>query len=137
MFIAAQLFLSEFSRTLAVFLHEHAHIFGHDGSRGFSDAFTKMLEATVEGRTLLDAFETEWNHCVSAVRAERDANCQVANRTTQETLDQLSKEEMQSILQTLPEETLINLLSAKRVWPHLRCETSENWWCGKVVFMRC
>ena len=37
----------DFSEALAVFLHEHAHIFGYDGHRGFTDALTELIEAVV------------------------------------------------------------------------------------------
>ena len=39
-FLAERIFESDFAEALAVFLHEHAHIHGYDGSRTFTDALT-------------------------------------------------------------------------------------------------
>jgi hypothetical protein len=53
-FLAADVFLMDFAEALAVFLHEHANIFGYDGHRGFSDALTELIETVVRQRKALD-----------------------------------------------------------------------------------
>jgi hypothetical protein len=40
-FLAAEVFVTDFAEALAVFLHEHAHIFGHDGHRGWRQRLTR------------------------------------------------------------------------------------------------
>src|SRR5439155_5065111 len=59
-FLAEQVLIADFPEALAVFLHEHAHIFGYDGSRGFTDALTELLETVVRHRNDLDPYEKEW-----------------------------------------------------------------------------
>jgi hypothetical protein len=71
-FLNEVVFLSEFGTALAVYLHEHAHIFGYDGSRGFSDALTEMIEQTVILRTLLDEPEERWRRLGRLITEERE-----------------------------------------------------------------
>ena len=49
-FLAAKVFEADFAEAFAVFVHEHAHVFGHDGSREFTDSLTGLLEAVVSHR---------------------------------------------------------------------------------------
>ena len=53
-FLAEQVLVADFPQALAVFLHEHTHIFGRDGSREFTDALTELLETVVRNREHLD-----------------------------------------------------------------------------------
>ena len=59
-FLGADVFVQDFAAALATFLHEHAHIFGYDGSRGFTDALTELLETVVRCRHGLDKYEDAW-----------------------------------------------------------------------------
>ena len=70
-FFAASAFEMDFGSAIALYLHEHAHIFGHDGSRGFTDALTNLLENVVRFRQQMDCFETLWNDARVAVQLER------------------------------------------------------------------
>lgn len=70
-FLAESVFVSDFPEALATFLHEHAHIFGHDGSRGFTDALTELLETVVRFRRDLDQYETKWQEVSASVQRER------------------------------------------------------------------
>lgn len=72
-FLAESVFAADFSEALATFLHEHAHIFGYDGSRAFTDALTELLETVMRHRRDLDRYEKEWEGAREAVRRERQA----------------------------------------------------------------
>jgi hypothetical protein len=72
-FLAEQVFTADFPEALAIFLHEHAHIFGYDGSRGFTDALTELLETVVRQRHDLDDYDTRWDRARMAIRRERRA----------------------------------------------------------------
>lgn len=72
-FLAEQVFTADFPEALAVFLHEHSHIFGYDGSRGFTDALTALLETVVRHRHDLDDYDKEWKRAREAVCCERQA----------------------------------------------------------------
>jgi len=54
-----------------VFLHEHAHTFGYDGQRGFTDALTELLETVARQRSVLDVYEREWDAARQEVERER------------------------------------------------------------------
>jgi hypothetical protein len=62
-YLTEQLFSFEFSKAFALFIHEHAHFYGYDGDREFTDALTWMLEATVRLRHELTHFEQLWESC--------------------------------------------------------------------------
>lgn len=70
-FLAESVFISDFPEALATFLHEHAHIFGYDGSRGFTDALTALLETVVRCRHGLDQYEAGWENARASVQRER------------------------------------------------------------------
>lgn len=53
-FLAERIFEGDFAEALAVFLHEHVHIHGYDGSRTFTDALTEILETAVRERRSVD-----------------------------------------------------------------------------------
>lgn len=55
---------------------EHAHIFGTDGSRGFTDSLTEMLEEVIRHRQIFEAFEERWNQLREKVRAEHTTSKQ-------------------------------------------------------------
>ena len=70
-FLSESVFVSDFPAALAIFLHEHAHIYGYDGSRGFTDALTGLLETVVRQRGDLDQFESGWEKVKTLVQRER------------------------------------------------------------------
>lgn len=72
-YLDAGVFVADLGHAAAVFLHEHAHIFGWDGSRGFSDALTEMLETVMREHRQLASVEPIWEQAAQAVRQERVA----------------------------------------------------------------
>lgn len=70
-FFSSRVFVADFPEALAVFLHEHTHIVGYDGSRGFTDALTELIEMVVRERKNLDEYEGEWNRAREGVIRER------------------------------------------------------------------
>jgi hypothetical protein len=109
-FLAEAVFESDFSRALAVFLHEHAHIFGHDGSRGFTDALTELLENVVRFRDSLGVQESKWETIRSAVAQERRARGQAREIPAGELLEAMNESELRRLLQQLPPTALDHLL---------------------------
>lgn len=71
-FMAEHVFVSDFPESLAIFLHEHAHIFGYDGSRAFTDALTRLLETVVRHRHDLDQYQAGWEEVRASVQYERE-----------------------------------------------------------------
>ena len=108
-FFSADIFTSEFHRALAVYLHEHTHIFGGDGSREFTDALTELIEATVKYRHTFDKFDEQWNVIRRRVSAERQMSA-VSIKSNCERLLELSLEDLRSLLQKLPETLLEDML---------------------------
>lgn len=70
-FLAESLFTRELGAALATYLHEHAHLFGTDGSRRFTDELTCLIEGVVTHRRHLDACEAQWETARERVLAER------------------------------------------------------------------
>lgn len=67
----AEIFVSDLPCAAAIFLHEHAHVFGYDGSRGFTDALTELLETVIRHRNQLEKFDRAWSGQVEKVQLER------------------------------------------------------------------
>jgi len=110
-FLAEQVFVTEFAEALATFLHEHAHIFGHDGDRGFTDALTELIEVLVRLRNVMDSYETEWETARHQVQTERRITEGMQSETTlSERLAVLSETDMRSLLGRVPEAVLKRLM---------------------------
>jgi hypothetical protein len=111
-FLAEQVLVAEFPEALAVFLHEHAHIFGHDGSRGFTDALTELLETVVRHRNELNSYERDWEAAQQRVLAERCERGQHEGQGwLQERLSAMDEAQLRELVGRLPPITLKRLLS--------------------------
>ena len=108
-YLAAKVFVADFSEALAVFLHEHAHIFGHDGDRGFTDALTELLEMLVSHRQELDRFDAQWQTARLAVSKERKKGKPSKDGSLDDWLATKDADELRDILKTLPPVTLRKL----------------------------
>lgn len=104
-FLAATVFVADFAQALAVFLHEHAHIFGYDGSRGFTDALTEMLETVVRCRENVGRYESLWDEARASVEAERRlVKPEVA--TFKDALRKKGEDDLRALLDRIPEAVL-------------------------------
>jgi hypothetical protein len=111
-FLAEQVLVADFSEALAVFLHEHAHIFGYDGSRGFTDALTELLETVVRHRRELNPYERDWEAAKRRVLEERCEREQEDGRESlQERLAAMGEAQLRELVGRLPPVTLKRLLS--------------------------
>lgn len=109
-FLAQDVFVSNFAEAVAVFLHEHAHIFGYDGDRAFTDELTTLIEVVIRERRLLDAFEAEWTTAVELVAEERRTpGCQQPDDVIV-TLDAMGEAELRQLVAQVPRATLRRLL---------------------------
>ena len=112
-YLAANLFVGDFPEALAVFLHEHHHIFGQDGSRGFTDSLTELLETVVRCRRDLDKYESRWDAAKAKVAKERRKSQQVTAETSvEEQLAELNPSELRSLLSRVPRIVLQRLLDS-------------------------
>ena len=109
-FFAEAVFVSDFAHALAIYLHEHAHIFGHDGSRGFTDALTELLETVVMRRNELNAREVAWEAARIAVCRER-AVAPSTDEDMHQELARRSAEELRAIMLRIPRGMLNNLIA--------------------------
>jgi hypothetical protein len=108
-FLAAEVFVADFARALATFLHEHVHIFGYDGSRGFTDALTSLLETVVRQRGDLDPYEAEWKEAGVRVERERETKPAASGGGAQEWLARKGEAELRELLARLPEAVIEGL----------------------------
>ena len=111
-FLATDVFEADFAEAFAVFVHEHAHIFGYDGSRGFTDALTGLLETVVAHRKDLDPYETRWLALRDQVREERRHHAIRSELPLEDRLDLLSEAELRSLLKHIPQVTLKRLFAS-------------------------
>ncbi len=106
-FLSAQLFTGDFSQAFSVFLHEHGHIVGHDGSRAFTDILTEMLAAAILYRSMFSRVEKKWAAAVGTVWKERETE---PGKNPHDMLDELSREELLKLLKAMPQGILSGLL---------------------------
>ena len=111
MFLAASVFTEDFARALAIFLHEHAHVYGYDGSRGFTDALTELIEATIRHRQALDAYENDWQTARQEVLTERGTVGLNDEQDIAERLQNLDRDALLQVLERVPGVILRPLLS--------------------------
>ena len=123
-FLAASVFTEEFARALAIFLHEHAHVYGYDGSRGFTDALTQLIEAVIGYRRALDAYENDWQIARKAVAKERKSGPPLREETIPERLQHLGRDSLLAILERIPGVVLKPLLSSTQESSKLGSEES-------------
>jgi len=111
-FLAEEVFVSDFADGLAVFLHEHAHVFGHDGSRSFTDALTRILAVVIRERNALSDFETEWEEARGRVLSERKrGRSRREDSDLQSLLASLDEGELRDLLGMVPSMTLKSILN--------------------------
>ena len=109
-FLAASVFTEDLARALAIFLHEHAHVYGYDGSRGFTDALTELIEATIRHRQALDAYEKDWRTAREEVLRERGLAGVNAKESITEQLRTLDRDALLEVLKRVPGVVLRPLL---------------------------
>jgi len=63
----------EFEAIKLLQIHEHSHIMGWDGHRGFSDHLTELLEQVILRRDRFDLLEQERRDIVSRVTFQKSA----------------------------------------------------------------
>lgn len=113
-FLAEQLFEGDFAAALAVFLHEHAHIHGYDGSRTFTDALTEIIESVVRERRSMDQFEEHWDKARATVVAERAALAREPDNNEMAQLETCDREELLAIVQGMPRTMIRSALRQHR-----------------------
>lgn len=100
-FLAESVFVSDFPRALSTFLHEHAHIFGYDASRGFTDALTELLETVIRQRSDLDLFEKKWQKSVAGIKSERVVSRKPTDEK-QDWIQGLTESQLRDLIQRVP-----------------------------------
>jgi hypothetical protein len=109
-FLAASVFSGDFPRALAIFCHEHAHMFGYDGERGFTDALTELIEAMARERALLDDYERDWESARKIVLNERRTDPRSSQEPVADRIRSLTREELLSLLEKVPSTVLSRIL---------------------------
>ena len=97
-FLAERVFEADFAEALAVFLHEHAHIHGYDGSRTFTDALTEILETAVRERAAMDGFERQWEVVKKKVMSEHKASASERDRDELTQLENYDREQLLTLV---------------------------------------
>jgi len=80
-YLAAKLFCGPLRTAFATLLHEASHLFGTDGSRGFTDSLTSLVERIFVRTRRLRAYKKTWMQLRKQVQAERIALVSAASPT--------------------------------------------------------
>jgi hypothetical protein len=110
--LGASVFLEDFPEAVSIFLHEHSHIFGYDGSRGFTDALTELLGKVIHSRHDLDVYEELWNDTKTKVCEERNGSGGKNDRSIETLLNSKSEMELRELVRCVPKTILKRLLES-------------------------
>lgn len=110
-FLASSIFESDFATAIAVFLHEHTHIYGYDGSRDFTDALTWLIAAVIRNRASIDGFDKQWSIAVRKVATERKAKKKRPAREIAAEIGLIPVSDLREILEMLPLSQIKHLIS--------------------------
>jgi hypothetical protein len=123
-FLASSVFVSDFAAAFSIFLHEHSHIFGYDGSRGFSDELTKLMEIVIRYRDKLQAPEAQWNGARKRILQER-AKFKGGKLDVGTQVGLLTEIQLRELVNRLPAVAVQQALNAGVHYP-TTCQTSVN-----------
>lgn len=112
-FLSAQVFVADMPSAVAVFLHEHAHIHGSDGSRGFTDELTVLIENVLRlPNAVRNQMTQEWSQHVDMVLQERNIQGQADHLNPRAWIAKLGADELQALLASAPLELIASLKKA-------------------------
>jgi hypothetical protein len=108
-FLSSSNFSGSLGHALAVYLHEISHMhYGFDGQRTFSDALTRIIENIVDQREIVNKYADKWKQLVQQIATERHAT---PDQSVESYIDNLSEEQLRSIVKQLPQNALLPLIS--------------------------
>jgi len=110
-YLSYTLFTSNFSRAFSVFLHEHAHVFGWDGRREFTDALTDLMEQAIEHRQVVARHAQSWEPVRAAVQQER-AEHGDADEVMHRLLSRGNAKELRAVLAKVPADVVRRALGS-------------------------
>lgn len=105
-FLSEDLFAGDFAQAIATYLHEHAHVFGHDASRAFTDALTTMIESCIRLREGIDKYEKAWAAVRSRILAEREAGAGQAAESVDEVVAAMDEGALRELVARIPAEVV-------------------------------
>ena len=109
-FLAASVFEADFATAIAVFLHEHTHIYGYDGSREFTDALTWLIAAVIRNRSEIEELVAKWEKAIKEVADERKAKSQSPIGVIDAMIEGLSDIKIREMLHLLPPSQIRHLV---------------------------
>jgi hypothetical protein len=115
-FLEKSVFILPFEEALALLIHEWSHIFGHDGSRCFSDALTNFIALILKNGELLDrlkADKSEWTKLAETIKQERENSQEPSG--IKDIIGGLSREAMRTLLLGIPEDNLFKMLDENKM----------------------
>jgi hypothetical protein len=100
--LAQSIFVDDLATALSVYLHEHGHLFGEDGSRAFTDVLTDVLEQVIRCRDHLDGYQTRWRELRARVLLERSELHSSQVHSVARQMASLQEDEVRAVADCLP-----------------------------------
>ncbi|MBT4482899.1 MAG: hypothetical protein HOC71_04380 [Candidatus Latescibacteria bacterium] len=115
-FLSTKVFTLEFSESLAILLHEWQHVYGHDGSRSFTDALTHLIAAIIriKATDMLINAEKQWDSISSKIK-KAQGNPEGASHLFL-IIDRLSSDQKSKLLKNVPKNELIKFLEKEKLF---------------------
>lgn len=113
-YLAAKIFTTDFAEFFSIYIHEHVHIFGHDGSRGFTDSLTRIIESIITYRNRFDSYQRKWEEIREEVLLERSTD-KFQSHDFLTLIDQLSNSSLRNLVREMPEEIVFSYLKKEKI----------------------
>lgn len=110
-FLNTVFFTFPFSDAMAILLHEWAHIYGYDGSRGFSDALTGFIAMILDRDDAigkLKSYVEQWKQVTQKIQEERIREKRIEGKEA--LIKRLTADQAKEALSKLPEETVFKIV---------------------------
>jgi hypothetical protein len=97
-------------------MHEWSHIYGYDGSRGFTDALTLLIVGLINKRDELSDIEKKWNELSLKIKSEQFIDNSILK--IYDIIEKLTDSQKLKLLKDIPEEELLKLLRKENIPIH-------------------
>lgn len=115
-YLSKYFFLFSFAEALATLMHEWSHIYGYDGSRGFTDALTLLIVGLINKRDELSDIEKKWNELSLKIKSEQFIDNSILK--IYDIIEKLTDSQKLKLLKDIPEEELLKLLRKENIPIH-------------------
>jgi len=112
-YLSKRFFLLNFAEALAILIHEFSHIYGYDGSRGFTNALTGLIMGIIKMRDNLDDVEEKWKKISLEIKTKQFNAKEISQ--VHIIIDKLTNEQKDQLIKGIPADELLKLIEKEKI----------------------